>query len=99
MLRLLDLSVLFLDLGALYLRRLQVFGLPRVLLAQEGAKPDQVVLYQDVLLTQFFLADAAPFLLSTVIIKISGQARRQLQLCVTTTTETMQRSEGAYACA
>ena len=62
-LSLLYLSVFLFDLGALNLRRLQVFGLSRILLAQKGTETDQVVLDQDVLLTQFFLADTAAFLL------------------------------------
>ena len=50
-LSLLYLSVFLFDLGALNLRRLQVFGLSRILLAQKGTETDQVVLDQDVLLT------------------------------------------------
>lgn len=41
----------------------QIFGLPRVLLTQERTEADEVVLDQDVLLSQLFLADTASFLL------------------------------------
>ena len=63
MLGLLYLSVLLFNLGALNLCSFQVLSLPGVLLAQEGAETDQVVLDQDILLSQLFLSDSAPFLL------------------------------------
>ena len=63
MLGLLYLSVLLFNLGALNLCSFQVLGLPGILLAQEGTETDQVVLDQDILLSQLFLADSAAFLL------------------------------------
>ena len=50
------------DFDALGFGRFQVFRLSCVLLAQEGAKPDQVILDEDILLSQLFLTDTAAFL-------------------------------------
>ena len=47
---------------SLILRGLQVLRLPRILLAEEGAKSDQVVLDEDILLSQLFLTDTAALL-------------------------------------
>ena len=79
MLGLLYLSILLLNLGTLNLRRFQILGLPSILLAQEGTETDQVVLDQDILLTQLFLSDSAALLFPTIV-KISRQ--RQLQLSI-----------------
>ena len=76
MLSLFDLPVFLLDLGPLDLRVLQRLGLVRVLLAEERAESDQIVLDQNVLLSQLFLTDAAALLLPKFKIK----CERQLQL-------------------
>ena len=75
MLSLFDLPVFLLDLGPLDLRVLQRLGLVRVLLAEERAEADQVVLDQNVLLSQLFLTHTAALLLP----KINMQRVCQLQ--------------------
>jgi len=61
---LLDLLLLVFDLGDLLMRCFFVFLLSLVLLLEERAETDEVVLDQDVLLSQFLLTDAASFFLS-----------------------------------
>ena len=64
---LLDLPVFFFDFVTFNLSRLFVLRLSRVLLLEEGAKTDQVVLNEDVFLPQLFLTDSASFLLPSDI--------------------------------
>lgn len=60
---LLDLSIFLFDFQTLVCCSLEISAFASVLLGQEGAEPDQVVLNQDILLTQFFLSQSASLLL------------------------------------
>lgn len=60
---LLNLSIFLFDFQTLVSRSLEISTFASVLLGQEGAEPDQVVLNQDILLTQFFLSQSASLLL------------------------------------
>lgn len=60
---LLNLSIFLFDFQTLVSRSLEISAFASVLLGQEGAEPDQVVLNQDILLTQFFLSQSASLLL------------------------------------
>lgn len=60
---LLDFSIFLFDFQTLVSRSLEISAFASVLLGQEGAEPDQVVLNQDILLTQFFLSQSASLLL------------------------------------
>lgn len=60
---LLNLSIFLFDFQTLVCCSLEISTFASVLLGQEGAEPDQVVLNQDILLTQFFLSQSASLLL------------------------------------